>query len=192
MNNNSGIYRLIFSDGSTYIGKSNNITRRWKEHADKFARGKAAANMQQAYNRFGYPNTQVLTYCHEDHIDIMETYYIRLYRPNLNSASTVNITTVEEGILGQNIELLQVGTASHISKIAELRNKLEVAQEHINILKTESLEMKAMFNKKVIARMGRELIIGLVAKMDAAKMDAAKYKERMNWLELPWWKRWFS
>ena len=192
MNNKSGIYRLIFNDGSTYIGKSNDISRRWKEHADKFVKGKAASNMQQAYRTCGFPNTQILLYCHEDHIDIMETYFIRQLRPNLNSASTVNITSTEERVLSENLELLDVGTASHILNINQLRINLGEVQESNNRLKNELLEVKSKLNKQVIARMGRQLIIDLVNKMDAAKEVATKYKERVDWLELPWWKRWFS
>ena len=42
----SGIYKLTFKSGNFYIGKSNNIDRRWQEHFDKFKKGTAAKNMQ--------------------------------------------------------------------------------------------------------------------------------------------------
>ena len=60
----SGIYKLTFSDGTTYIGKSVDIERRWKEHADKFAKRTAAKAMQYAYDTCGMPSTSVISVLH--------------------------------------------------------------------------------------------------------------------------------
>lgn len=68
----SGIYVLRFSSGKYYIGKSNDIERRWSEHWKKFADGKAAKNMQYEFNRCGYPTREILCEVHQDHIDVIE------------------------------------------------------------------------------------------------------------------------
>ena len=44
----SGIYLLNFKDQAFYIGQSQDIETRWKQHRDKFLKGKAAEKMQNA------------------------------------------------------------------------------------------------------------------------------------------------
>lgn len=112
---NSGIYKLTFKSGNYYIGKSNNIDRRWKEHLDKFTRGKAAARMQAEYNKYGAPNGEVLLFCHEDHIDIMEALYIHgSWGPRiLNGTHPTTISQEDHDIFLKHPELLNYSTASH-------------------------------------------------------------------------------
>ena len=73
---NSGIYKLTFSSGHFYIGKSVDFTRRWKEHQTKLEKGTAAKNMQQCYNQYGYPSASVMYEVHPDHIDVVEPIII--------------------------------------------------------------------------------------------------------------------
>ena len=73
---NSGIYKLTFPGGLFYIGKSENMIRRWKEHHKKMQDGKAAKPLQNAYNNCGSPNASVLCYAHKDNIDVLEAAYI--------------------------------------------------------------------------------------------------------------------
>ena len=47
----SGIYRLTYRTGETYVGKSIHLTTRWKQHFDKLSKGKAAKNMQRSEER---------------------------------------------------------------------------------------------------------------------------------------------
>jgi hypothetical protein len=72
----SGIYKLEFPGGLFYIGKSENIERRWEEHRKKFETGKAAKPMQAAFQNFGYPNAHILCRAHRDNIDVLEAAYI--------------------------------------------------------------------------------------------------------------------
>ena len=72
----SGIYRLTFSSGKYYVGKSLDLETRWKQHFNKFATGKAARPMQLEYDRCGLPQTEVIFECHKDHIDILEELLI--------------------------------------------------------------------------------------------------------------------
>lgn len=83
----SGIYELTFPNGETYVGKSVNITNRWKQHADKLSKGTAAANMQAAVysNRFNNIAGRVLLEVHPDLLDMYENYYINTLKPKLNT-----------------------------------------------------------------------------------------------------------
>ena len=79
--NTSGVYQLQFSSGRTYIGKSVNITERFKQHMDKFRKGTAAKAMQNEYDCYGPPDINVLVLCHPDHVDIVESWLISRNRP---------------------------------------------------------------------------------------------------------------
>lgn len=72
----SGIYKLKFRDGSFYIGKSNNLSRRAEQHWRSLEKGTHAKALQAAYDRAGEPEFYVLMECHEDHIDILEGLFI--------------------------------------------------------------------------------------------------------------------
>ena len=72
----SGIYLLNFKDEAFYIGQSQDIETRWKQHRDKFVKGKAAEKMQNAYNHYGMPMGSILVECHKDFLDTFENYFI--------------------------------------------------------------------------------------------------------------------
>lgn len=72
----SGIYLLNFKDEAFYIGQSQDIETRWKQHRDKFVKGKAAEKMQNAYNQYGMPMGSILVRCHKDFLDTFENYFI--------------------------------------------------------------------------------------------------------------------
>lgn len=74
----TGIYQLVFSNKSVYIGQAQDIQARWRQHSDKFKRGTATQKMQAAYNNCGMPAFQVILECHKDYLDIMESYYINI------------------------------------------------------------------------------------------------------------------
>jgi excinuclease UvrABC nuclease subunit len=84
----SGIYRLTYQNGATYVGKSIHLNTRWKQHFDKLSKGKAAKEMQQAFHASGnqFPRTEVLVYCHPDMLDYYEGYFINELKPPLNTA----------------------------------------------------------------------------------------------------------
>lgn len=72
----TGIYLLNFKDQAFYIGQSQDIETRWKQHRDKFEKGKAAEKMQNAYNHYGMPMGSILVECHKDFLDTFENYFI--------------------------------------------------------------------------------------------------------------------
>lgn len=80
----SGIYQLTFPNQQMYIGKSENIPKRWQTHRKNFELGKHTRKMQSVYNEVGPPEYKVLAYIHPDHIDIYEAIFIhKCWGPNL-------------------------------------------------------------------------------------------------------------
>ena len=97
----SGIYRLTYKTGETYVGKSIHLNIRWKQHFDKLSKGKAAKEMQDAYyaSDHEYPETEVLLYCHPDMLDYYEGYFINDLKPVLNTAIPTELTEHAKAIL---------------------------------------------------------------------------------------------
>lgn len=73
---NSGIYKLTFANGQFYIGKSENIPKRWKTHETNFVKGTHTNKMQAVYDQYGPPEYRVALRVHPDHIDIYEGIFI--------------------------------------------------------------------------------------------------------------------
>lgn len=134
----SGIYVLKFAEEVFYIGKSNDIDRRWKEHANKFAKGTAAKVMQRAFYTYGMPKFLIICECHEDHIDLMESMYIRNnWREGiLNTTQPTILSEHDEQVLRDNENLLVHSTVTHIKTIlnliderVELEDKLRLSEQ---------------------------------------------------------------
>jgi hypothetical protein len=123
----SGIYKLTFRSGNYYIGKSNNIDRRWSEHFDKFSKGKAAKNMQAEYFEYGYPSREVIWGCHSDHLDIVETYFINNMWSNkiLNTTRPPPLTNADYKVLLSDPEILKNSTASVVQALQEQGKKIK-------------------------------------------------------------------
>jgi predicted GIY-YIG superfamily endonuclease len=181
---NSGIYKLTFKSGKYYIGKSNNIDRRWKEHHDKFNRGKAATRMQQEFNKYGMPKGEVLLYCHEDHIDIMEALYIHSnWGPNiLNGTHPTTVSQSDYNALVKHPELLNYSTASHCLTI--YNNAIEIRD-----LKKELENTNREYKRKVAGivsgtalQESEDLVSELESEVLDLKRELRKLKSR-NWFE---------
>lgn len=147
---NSGIYALTWKSGKFYIGKSEDIERRWKEHANSFLKGKHAKAMQEVYNREGPPEYEVLHYVHSDHIDLYEGIIIN---EHINNADCLNTTkgkavdikdkqTLAIHISGLGLE----STAQHMRSIEAcvdtniyLEDKLSKAENKITQLNNQGI-----------------------------------------------------
>jgi hypothetical protein len=128
----SGIYRLTFSSGKFYIGKSLDLETRWKQHFNKFATGKAARPMQVEYDRCGLPKTEVLIYCHKDHIDILEELLIDQEKTldMLNTTYPQVDRTDEVAILiNKSRELLHLSTLQHLEIIHGAQAQIDAADQ---------------------------------------------------------------
>jgi len=122
---NSGIYKFFFKSGHFYIGKSIHIDTRWNQHKKKMTTGKAAAPVQNCYDLYGLPTFEVLVYCHEDHIDILENIFISVLHRDfshimLNTSIPLGYDQHYCDTILNNSDLLELGTDEHISKIRTL------------------------------------------------------------------------
>jgi hypothetical protein len=180
----SGIYLLTFKDGSQYVGKSIDIERRWKEHAESMRKGKSAKNVQLAYNANGFPDARVLLVCHTDHIDLMETYYTYKLQPNLNSAATLSVNLDDLEYLAQFAELLTHSTADHIRCMSEYQDKVDIANK-------KYAELEKLIDEKVL----KIDIDNDIARLEENNQTLEERiydleKELIKYRNKPWWKFW--
>ena len=143
----SGIYRLTFSSGKYYVGKSLDLETRWKQHFNKFATGKAARPMQLEYDKCGLPQTEVIFDCHRDHIDILEELLIdQLKGPDMLNSTYPEVNRTDEVaiLINNSRDLLQLSTFEHLellhqveSKITQLRSEKEAAEAITKKYKTK-------------------------------------------------------
>ena len=142
----SGIYQLNFDNQAYYIGQSQDMETRWKQHADKFLKGKAAAKMQDAYNQLGMPNAMIIIECHKDYLDIMETYYIHVqkqYANCLNTSAPALDPKINYDWLLLNKPMLQFSSVEIISDFIDLaKNNTKLEEEHD--------DLKHNFNKEYL------------------------------------------
>lgn len=145
----SGIYLLEFSDGSFYIGKSTDIDKRWNQHRKNMSDGKHTKKVQEAFNRCGAPTFRVVMWCHADHIDIMETYYINEAWGSpklLNTTKPPKFSQKELNILEQTLdsEIWSISTFEHLLSISntqeELRKLKGTVSKSKSVSKLKSLE----------------------------------------------------
>lgn len=53
------VYTLTFSDGSVYVGSTNNASKRYKKHRKRMKAGEhPSQRVQDAYDRCGYPTVK--------------------------------------------------------------------------------------------------------------------------------------
>lgn len=127
----SGIYRLTFSSGKFYIGKSLDLETRWKQHFNKFATGKAARPMQIEYDRCGLPQTEAIFLCHQDHIDIMEEWLIDQFKcGDMLNTTYPKLERTDEiaNLINNNRELLTLCTWDHLKIIGGAQANIDLAE----------------------------------------------------------------
>lgn len=80
----SGIYCLLFDNNTYYIGKSTDISRRYKEHVKAMQNGVSFTNIQKSFNIVGIPEILVLENCCIEYLSDREHYWIKtLYSHNM-------------------------------------------------------------------------------------------------------------
>lgn len=189
----SGIYRLTFPSGNTYIGKSINIANRWKQHADKFSKGTAAANMQAEYDKYGLPTGEVLTVCHPDHISITEEYYINRHKPPLNGTYPADpFVGIPEKDIQPIWSFLNLSTIEHVNLIRTLTDLKEAQTSLIDRLKTIRDEEELAYDvnnriQSLLARMEQQ-----ESDIDKLTSDNAELDAKLKQASKPWWQRIFK
>ena len=73
----TGIYKHTYSDTSFYVGKSQNIEQRYKEHINKLKNSSHHnIKVQNKFDILGSPEVVVLEICELDDINTREEYWI--------------------------------------------------------------------------------------------------------------------
>jgi group I intron endonuclease len=75
---NSGIYKLTFSSGDFYVGRSINIQSRFKDHLSTLKAGKHRNHkVQDIYNKYGQPELFILEECSSECHKDREVHWIK-------------------------------------------------------------------------------------------------------------------
>lgn len=90
---NIGIYYLDFN-GLYYIGRSNNLKRRYNDHISNLIKGISNYKMQKAYVSYGTPLFGILEYCEIDELADKEISWIEEFNA---IEEGLNITTGGDG-----------------------------------------------------------------------------------------------
>ena len=145
----SGIYRLTFGNQYFYVGKSENIPKRWATHRKNFEAGTHTKKMQQAYDTYGAPRYEVLLECHADHIDLYESYFIhQCWGPAiLNTTKPRRLDPDDEEALAElydhvvmnGVSCMQWGTVQHVQQLERLFRECEVLQLRVDQLEESGI-----------------------------------------------------
>lgn len=207
----TGIYQLTFANGDNYIGKSVDIENRWKQHADKMQKGTAAKPMQDAYRKYGFPNSEILCTCHENHLDIAEAAYINRNKPSLNTSipkdHLAGLSTEEcdniLGNLGYSTLALLIAVSDSIKKITKLESDVEECNDSI----TELTDLNDVLLRKRSEEEINQDISGSIRKLLKQTTEATREMGTLNnecnrlnkennelwkYKQLPWWKKLFN
>lgn len=186
----SGIYRLTFSSGKYYIGKSLDLETRWKQHFNKFATGKAARPMQLEYDRCGLPQTEVIFDCHKDHIDILEELLIEQFKgPDMLNTTypDCDLTDHVAILINKSRELLHASTFEHLEMIHSSQDRVSKAQQS-QIEAEEALEdYKA--NGYII---NQDYLDAVALANEFKDRMLARKAELVRLSKLGWWDRLFN
>lgn len=182
----SGIYQISFCNGCYYIGKSENITKRWQTHSKNFQQGTHTKKMQEAYNSCGPPDYSVMLLVHPDHIDIYESILIdKHWGPQLlNTAKPkplspelqdVYLELYDQVNLGEHSCMLH-STAQHMQLLREHHYKLHDAQQALARLQDSGIVLPEDVEAE---------LTGL------EEQNALYYSELQRLKNLSWWSRVF-
>lgn len=188
----SGIYKLTFPSGRTYIGKSIDIDNRWRQHFDKFKKGTAAKEMQSEYNTYGKPVPEVIYECHPHHIDIMEAFFISRLNPELNTSRPEDPFG---DLVNEDVDNVTKWLSNSTIKITQYLNEVQDREETL----TEEKEMLEVLvddlKKKLDTKVEEEDILERVKSKNSIISQLEDFNHKL-FLELqeakkPWWKKLF-
>lgn len=98
-----GIYKLTFENtDKVYIGQSNNISNRYKQHITSMKNSSASSLLQEAYRIYGTPNIETILECTEAELDEAETEAIEIFKSVNNGFNTLTCSTDIPRFTGEN------------------------------------------------------------------------------------------
>jgi hypothetical protein len=183
----SGIYKITFSSGRFYIGKSENIPQRWKTHAKNLQKGTHTKKMQAEYEYCGPPEYTVLLLVHQDHVDLYESVFINhFWSPQILNTTKPRAMTAEDidtylkiydELEFDNQSVMLYSTLQHITTLREHHHKLTALQTKLNALDL------------------RGIVLPEEAKLalDTLNKKAKRHLQELERLQnLGWWDRLFN
>lgn len=186
----SGVYRLTFSSGADYIGKSVDIEARMKQHATALKSGKAAGPMQAEYEKSGMPDATILFICHPDHIDLVEALCISRMDPKLNTTRPADpfpgVTDITDVL-----EQLSRSTLSHVHEIFDLSRKYLNSQREIEELEEEVSNLKVIRTKREVDAEKDAEILQLREDLDQTRSNLHDALALLAYSNKPWWQKIF-
>ena len=190
----SGIYYYKFKSGRYYIGKANDIERRWQEHKDSFLARKASKKVQGEYDREGLPEFFVLALCHQDHIDTLEAVYINRYW-NQDILNTVRPQVAEEDYaLEDSLELLKFPLVDIISTLKAKHHELEAANSSLALVSADLSALKSSPSQQTDFSL-RQKVYSLTYDLMIETNKHDQTKEKLDNLlakaEKPWYRKLF-
>ena len=194
----SGIYRLTFLTGDTYIGKSVDLEQRWQQHAIKLEKGTAARQMLTAFFESGYtlPKAEVLLYCHPDLLDEYEGMYINLWRPELNTSIPPRREDWEYEQLEKYTKTISQAQTVGVPALISTAFNLEEEVEDLKLSRARAVrelgELQDNWNDQEFKEISKEEAYGRIqdeawARVEIAKSELRAYKERIE--RASWWAR---
>lgn len=158
-----------------YIGKSVDLAERYKQHLEKFKKGTHSKRMQREYEVSGVPSCDVVVLAHPDHLDILESVYIKKYHDHYGTRLlNTQYPEVPENpeVLLQNIDLLEHSTSTHLSMLRDFNSRISDLTRTVNTYRT-----KGVILPEELKRLNY---------LDSRVKELEQYKA------LPWWKKIFS
>jgi hypothetical protein len=154
---NSGIYKLTFCSNKFYIGKSEHIEQRWKQHESSFLKGTHTKKLQREYDLCGSPDYEIILYVHADHIDIYESIYIQSSwgtnclngnRPKPISQQDAEayldyydkLTINDQSAIMHSSLMHLQAMEQYCKKLGELQQELELSQSDVLELETRGIK----------------------------------------------------
>jgi hypothetical protein len=189
----SGVYELKFGNDS-YIGKSIDIEARWKQHYDKLHKGTSARPMQEAYARNGIFSPSILYKCHEDHIDLMESFFIARAKPTLNTSRPVDPFN---GLLNEDLDVV---VAWLDRSTVELAHTLNIQNNVLEKYRSQEKGKDDLINALKTVRSDKELDRALGRELKEVRKELLQATSRadsaINELEcerkVTWWQKLFN
>jgi len=78
----TGIYKLLFKDGTFYVGKALDLCKRYKEHCGELVKGTHFNyRVQKAYDINGIPDYHIIQECYPTELNDLERKHIDLTNP---------------------------------------------------------------------------------------------------------------
>jgi len=195
----SGIYKLTFDSGKFYIGKSNDIEARWKQHWDSFTKGKHTKLMQAEFNIYRDYSREVLVYAHEDHIDILEETLIARLNPPLNGTRGKDrMAEVKEEHFDLVLSYFDKSTIEHIVGWNNSKHMIEELQGEIEYLNESIAYLEVKRTEEELAADVLDKVDAVNKLLDSCRADNSRIMEENKRLRLeleaekkPWYKKLF-